>query len=288
MNKTIKILLLVVAILLSIGGIMYYYKTVVEPPRNLKFSNQYVAEIKRDIALLDDQTNGKKNDSLYVSIFDEITHFSKEDCIDKNERDVLMDDFTSSYIPKFINACHSKFESSVWNTSDHDEMLSRIKELRSLTVNGGAQKVIQGEYSNSMDEIERIIDQYNTALSIASRTEYRGSSSAKSIIAEASRYASMKYLSNCYSLVTNLEILPKKLEASHFGYLSNRVYRQLYYWEIYSKDDYETLSNKVYEEINEYDSNASEIYGSRQSVAGLKGDAGKYYNEAMKYYKNKE
>ena len=39
MNKPIKIILLVVAILLAVGGVMAYYKTIVSPPGKLEFSN---------------------------------------------------------------------------------------------------------------------------------------------------------------------------------------------------------------------------------------------------------
>ena len=57
MNKSIKIILLVVAILLAVGGIMAYYKTIVSPPGKLKFKNQYVNSDKI-IPLLKPRTNG--------------------------------------------------------------------------------------------------------------------------------------------------------------------------------------------------------------------------------------
>lgn len=40
MNKTIKIVLLVVATILAVGGVMIFYKTIVSPPGKLEFKNQ--------------------------------------------------------------------------------------------------------------------------------------------------------------------------------------------------------------------------------------------------------
>ena len=65
MNKPIKIILLVVAILLAVGGVMAYYKTIVSPPGKLEFSNQYINAVKKDISKVKSANTDMK--SLLIS-----------------------------------------------------------------------------------------------------------------------------------------------------------------------------------------------------------------------------
>jgi len=68
MNKSIKIILLVVAILLAVGGVMAYYKTIVSPPGKLKFKNQYVNSDKNDISKVKSAITDLALDSVLLQL----------------------------------------------------------------------------------------------------------------------------------------------------------------------------------------------------------------------------
>ena len=68
MNKSIKIILLVVAILLAVGGVMVYYKTIVSPPGKLVFKNQHIISIKSDISKVKSVNSYLALDATFVKI----------------------------------------------------------------------------------------------------------------------------------------------------------------------------------------------------------------------------
>ena len=87
MNKTIKIILLVVAILLAVGGVMAYYKTRVSPPRILEFKNQYVNSDKKDITMVKSAKTDFALDSIYVAITHELDLQLADSFISNKEKD---------------------------------------------------------------------------------------------------------------------------------------------------------------------------------------------------------
>ena len=80
MNKSIKITLLIVAIIAAVSGVMAYYKTVVSPPSHMSFKNQYVAAIKNDMAEMKKLSTINELDSSFVAITHEINFCGRIPC----------------------------------------------------------------------------------------------------------------------------------------------------------------------------------------------------------------
>lgn len=283
MNKTIKILLLVGAIVIACFAVMFYVKTIVSPPQELKFKNQYVNNLRNEIAAFEKLNNENSCDSLYQVISHEIAYQLREEYLMSKERDVLLDDFASKYTPLFVRYSNEKFRSSVWYVSDHDFMRSRISELQGMSVSEGSTNVIQGNMLASLDEILSTISLYNDAWRLARRTSYSSLSNAKSTIVSARDYASTSPINNCSALVTALNTVSSKLESSHYRHLSGLVHN-LYYWENYSRKNYEELANGVAERIKEYNNNARNVYGQISDVNALTRKASNYFERSVTYY----
>lgn len=98
MNKSIKITLLIVAIIVAVSGVMAYYKTVVSPPSRMSFKNQYVAAIKNDIAEVKKLSTINELDSSFVAITHEINFMWKDSLLQSKEQDELLESFAVQYI----------------------------------------------------------------------------------------------------------------------------------------------------------------------------------------------
>ena len=78
MNKASKIAFLLVAMLMAIGAIVFYVKTIVSPPDELSFSNQYSKELKEDIGKVKGNITAQQLDSLYSTEAVECFHKAAE------------------------------------------------------------------------------------------------------------------------------------------------------------------------------------------------------------------
>lgn len=280
MNKPIKIILLVVAILLAVGGVMAYYKTIVSPPGKLEFSNQYVNAAKKDISKVKSANTDIALDTTFVGITHELDLLLSNSFLSDQERNELMESFASQYVPTYVSSCNSKFSKSVWNEGELQKINVRISELQALKTTD--QKIIiQGDANASLNEVHNVIVNYYDAKKAASDSVFifNGLESAKQRIATAKRFASMSPINNCSELVSRLNSVSSRLEQAHYAYLANQVERLLPYYK-YSETEYDTLALSVSEKLEEYKNHARSVYGKASSISDLESRAGDYYDKA--------
>lgn len=280
MNKPIKIILLVVAILLAVGGVMAYYKTIVSPPGKLEFSNQYVNVAKKDISKVKSANTDIALDTTFVGITHELDLLLSNSFLSDQERNELMESFASQYVPTYVSSCNSKFSKSVWNEGELQKINVRISELQALKTTD--QKIIiQGDANASLNEVHNVIVNYYDAKKAASDSIFifNGLESAKQRIATAKRFASMSPINNCSELVSRLNSVSSRLEQAHYAYLANQVERLLPYYK-YSETEYDTLALSVSEKLEEYKNHARSVYGKASSISDLESRAGDYYDKA--------
>ena len=279
MNKSIKIVLLVVAILLAVGGVMAYYKTIVSPPGKLEFKNQYVNSDKKDISKVKSVNTDFALDSCFVAITDELDFQLANSFLTNQERDELLELFATQYVPTYVSVCNNKFSESVWNEYDLQKINSHISELQALVTTAG-NVVIQGDANASLNDVRNVIVTYYEAKKAASASGYNGIQSARQKIATASRYASMTPINNCTDLVSRLGSVPASLEQAHYSYLAGQVERLRPYSD-YNRDDYNKLAISIIKEIGEYKENAKSTYGRVSDISLLEERAGKYFDDAV-------
>ena len=144
MNKSIKITLLIVAIIAAVGGVMAYYKTIVSPPSHMRFNNQYIAAIKSDIAEVANISTTSELDSSFVATTHEINFMWKNTLLQNTERNELLESFAVQYIPKFVEDCNGKFAATDWSDIVLKQMSKKITQLHSLKTTDGTY-VVGGE-----------------------------------------------------------------------------------------------------------------------------------------------
>lgn len=278
MNKTIKIILLVVAILLAVGGVMAYYKTRVSPPRILEFKNQYVNSDKKDITMVKSAKTDFALDSIYVAITHELDLQLADSFISNKEKDELLELFATQYVPTFVSVCNSKFSKSVWNEGELQKINTRISELQGLITTEN-KIVVNGEANTSLNHVHNVIVAYYEAKKAASVGGYEGIQAAKQKIATAKKYALMSPINNCTDLVSRLNSVSSRLEQAHYSYLAGQVERLRPYYN-YSQTEYDNLSLSILEKLDEYIKNAKSTYGRESDISSLKSRAGSYYSNA--------
>ena len=280
MNKPIKIILLVVAILLAVGGVMAYYKTIVSPPGKLEFSNQYINAVKKDISKVKSANTDIALDTTFVGITHELDLLLSNSFLSDQERNELMESFASQYVPTYVSSCNSKFSKSVWNEGELQKINVRISELQALKTTD--QKIIiQGDANASLNEVHNVIVNYYDAKKAASDSVFifNGLESAKQRIATAKRFASMSPINNCSDLVSKLNSVSSRLEQAHYAYLASQVERLRPYYN-YSQTEYDNLALSVSDKLEEYKNHARSVYGKASSISDLESRAGNYYSNA--------
>ena len=283
MKVAIKVLVLVFAVSLAIGGVMIYAKTRVEPPVAPKQTNQFLDDLSISYSKVGESKNYAQEDSTFYMALNKIEIFQKENKISKSDADKEMDKLLVKYCPLFIQRSFDKFKKSIWYESDHKYMLEMANKLKKVRHSDGLSALNKNSL-DSISQIESIIGRYNKARSISRQTKFTGVSNAQNVISQARQFANDSWLSNCTDLVHALNNVRPSIAESHYHYVCSYV-DKLSQYRSYSQAYYEnTLVPQVDAVVTEYDNKASALYGTKRDVNSLWSKARSYYNEASEYY----
>ena len=131
-NTTSKIIILTTAIIIAVGAVLYFIKTVVDPPVAVEQRNLHAEMLDSSISKFKNSQKSKNfDDSLYLAIKDKISIFFSEEFISEAQKDVATASLVQAYVPLFRDDCYNKFNATVWKESDHKQIESRINDLRS-------------------------------------------------------------------------------------------------------------------------------------------------------------
>lgn len=285
MKTTLKIGILLVALILAVGGIMIYAKTKVNPPTTPKQIDVYGSDLAQCKISIKNASDKESIDSAFFTTIDRVKIYSQEGKIRDTEADKELNDAVGIYMPMYLRRCFETFEQSVWYDSDHVRMLKEIADLRKIKHSDNTD-VINNSALDSLNIIVQTIDRYRQACRISRSTSFTGISNAQSVISQAKQFANDKYLSNCSDLKNALISVRSEIAQSHYRYISAQV-EKLSQYRYYSQSYYDnTLVPQVDAAVTEYDNRAAALYGQKQSVEPLWARARSYYNQASSYYNN--
>jgi hypothetical protein len=283
MKVTAKIIILVLAISLAIGGVMIYAKTKVAPPLATKPIDQFSKCLADGMTLFNNAATSQQEDSLFAVLTEKMRFYVSEGKLTKDNGNAEMNKLCSRYVPLFLNRSMEKFSRQVWHDTDHSYMLTVVAKLRSLR-NFDNSQVLEQQSLDSLALIERIISDYKQARAISRHTSFTGTSSAQKTINRAQQLAKDPYLSNCTDLVTSLNSVRAAIATSHYNQVC-AIVEKLSQYEQFSQSYYDnTLVPQVDAVVTEYDNKATELYGTKQNVNELWNRARAYYNDASGYY----
>ena len=265
-RNIIKSILIVVAIILAIGSILYYKNTVIDPPKQFVFENPHNKALCKEIKLLtSDSLETQYADILYLINRDGI-----EKLVGKDTLDLRIEDALIKYIPLFISKCNSSFAASVWNTPEwsHNFMKNRIYQLKHFEKSTGNLVVEpNSNYIKQLDDVLKVIDNYDNAWQLAYSTNYKNLETTKNRVRQAGVYLNDDRLKNCVALVQTLNEVPSAIQASHLAYLKRSS--KLYCGGIKGYNTYlSALKNILNNTIPEYVS----YYGNSNEINEIKRD----------------
>lgn len=283
MKVTIKIVILILAVTLAIGGVMIYAKTKVEPPSAPQQSNQYLNDLSNCYDAFGRKFTVSQEDSVMFVTWNRINIFAQEEKITKTEADKGIDVLLGKYSPLFLKRSLYLFKQSVWDEDDHKYMIAVINYLRQIThIDGNS--ALKANTRDSLTLVENIINRYNQARALSKHTRFSGVANAQRTISQARQYSNDEWLSHCTDLVRALNNVKPSIAESHYNYAASMV-EKLSQYRYFSKEYYdETLVPQVDAAVTEYDDKASALYGSKRDVNVLWNRAKAYYNEASLYY----
>ena len=283
MNTTAKILILILSVICAIGGVMVYAKTKVAPPIVLSQINQYEQDVIKLIAEELSAENAKKEDEVFTKAVDRIQIFAKEGKMNTSEINESMDRFVGSYSPKFLKRCFVAFNQSEWKDETHRYILSQTSVLKSLTHSDGT-SVLSKSTIDSLNLVSSIISDYRAAKQISRTSTFTGYDNASSSISKARSYANNSYLSNCRTLVNDLNQVKLRLAKSCYSQVVSKI-DELTRYRIYTRDYYDnTLVPEVDQVVTDYDNKAAAVFGTKENVTALWNRAKSHYSDAMSYY----
>ena len=282
--KTIsKILILLLSVICAIGGVMVYAKTKVAPPVVLSQINQYEQDVMKLIAEELSAENAKKEDEVFTKAVDRIQIFAKEGKMNTSEINESMDRFVGSYSPKFLKRCFAAFNQSEWKDETHRYILSQTSVLKSLT-HSDRTSVLSKSTIDSLNLVSSIISNYRAAKQISRTSTFTGYDNASSSISKARSYANNPYLSNCRTLVNDLNQVKLRLAKSCYSQVVSKI-DELTRYRIYTRDYYDnTLVPEVDQVVTDYDNKAAAVFGTKENVTALWNRAKSHYSDAMSYY----
>mgnify|MGYP000011301547 FL=1 len=282
MKVTIKIIILIVAIALAIGGVMFYAKTQVAPPMATKAVNQYAKQI-------DNCCNAMANadlagmDSIMTDAQSKIRIYATEGKVEDEAANAAIDKLLAIYAPAFLDNAFGKFRQSVWHTDDHSHMLAVVAKLRGIK-HIDHSSALKRSTADSLALIVNIIGNYKQACAVSRASGFRGIAAARSTIDRARQLANDPYLSNCTNLMNALNGVRPRIAAAHYNYAAGMV-EKLANYRFVTQQYYEnSLVPTVERAVNQYDEQAKALYGSKRSTDNLWNRARYYYDEATNYY----
>lgn len=278
-----KILILLTAVTCAIGGVMIYAKTKVAPPVIVSQTNQYKQDVNKLVNDEKSSEDAKTEDEVFAKAVDRIRIFAQEGKMDASEADKSMDQFVGSYSPRFLKRCFASFSQSEWRGETHKYILSQSALLKGLT-HSDRTSVIEKSTIDSLNLAASIISDYRDARRVSRISSFSGYDNARSAISKARTYANNQYLSNCRTLLNDLNTVKSRLAKSCYNQVVAKV-DELGNYHRYEKNYYDnTLVPQVDQVVTNYDNKAAAIFGSKENVNALWNRAKAHYNNAMEYY----
>lgn len=283
MKTAFKIFILLLAVTCAIGGVMVYAKTKVAPPIAISQIDQYKLDVIKLISEEKASKNEKDEDEVFAKAMDRIRIFAQEGKMSSLEADDSMDKFVGSYSPRFLKRCFAAFRQSEWKDVTHKYILSQSAILKGI-MHSDKTSVIPKSTLDSLDLVASIITDYKDARRISRVSTFSGYENASSSISKARTYARDQYLSNCNSLVNDLNTVKTRLAKSCYNQVVAKV-DELGNYQNYTKSYYDnTLVPQVDQVVTNYDNKAAAIFGSKENVNELWNRAKAHYRNAMEYY----
>ena len=280
MKTKIKILILLLSFLGVLALILVFMFSILKPPTKANCSNQFYANMDDFI----DDFKGEKNMSLdelenvYLVFVELLKIYNDNALLSSTEKSSETDKFASAYNPLFANACLDYFSNSCWDGDDLAMMNNRLAQLKKLS---------QKEYGNvqKIKTVSQVLIDYNKASEL-SKKNWKSLVESEKNRTKTEKYKKDEYLRNNTCLCKQLEEAMHRQGQQHYNNLYNQVVNLNSYQKYKDRQsEYEKMSTKTMNNIDEYAKNAERVYGKLIQVNTLREDATVYDYQATECFK---
>lgn len=286
MKISIKILLLVIAIIVCVAAVLVFQKTIMQPPVPTKTINQFDKAMNAEVENFRKMQSVDSLETKYFYIINFAEFLNSQNRISESEEVEEVTNFINLYVPKFTQWSYYLFSKPIWHQQDLYFIEERIAVLKKFNINGNP--IVSSSDKLELNKILSILDDFNEAKTLARQTSFTGIPQTKNKLSRAETYANKEYLKNNKALVTSLRELKGKIGKSHYYKIRSQV-NDLKYFSQYSKDEFKKKVRIIIDEIDQYDNVAKTLYGEKLDVASLKNTVNDYEIASREYYrKNQE
>lgn len=285
-NTVVKSLILGFAIVVAVGGVLVFIKTIVSPPQNIRVENVHAL----DVLKLSDEYNPDslelyEAEKVFDMIVDRASLYLGDSLIDPKTYDKAIIISTEKFSDSFISWSMSKFSMSTWNSNDHVVMKRIINKIKSMRVENGLMSALESTTQESLAIVEWVVNDYGKAWSLAKHTVFLpwNYADAKTKVNTAEEYAHHMYLSHCVSLVNALNQVGNNMENSCYLQLLQKVNRLNNRSNFSTKEEYDKESGYIYELIREFEQTDAFGVSTSEHSKKLK-DLQDTYDKAAEYY----
>lgn len=281
MNNLSKILVLLFAALLAVGAVLYFVKTMLDPPAPVIAENGYVTLIDEAVNEYSESRQSSYEES-YRPVLDRIERFHTEGRLTGKEYDRTRCELAAIYAPRLAQDCYRRLMMS-WDDNDMDEMENRIYRLlnQRLYAGGGAVADRDSESASSLHEIADVLKLSREARNMCAAPSYISLADSRLKMAKIRSFLNNDYLKHNTSLVNGVRDYGSKLGEQHYRALTGLV-DALAACMVMSDDEFSQQYSEAVAAINEYDTNASAVYGTAISTEPLRQRIDKY----LRWYKS--
>ena len=286
MKTSLKVILLLIAVVAVVGSLLFFAKLRLDPPRAISREGTQAGQVQQ---LIKGVRQGLDSDTLnqrWFAVHHLIGFLDDNQLLRTGESDTLKIQLMEHYVPAFARKCELKFGWSVWEEKELSQMRKRIKLLRKQE-NSKGQNIIalQPSLNGQLDRIEGVLNRYDRACALADGYGYKSLADSRQRIREAREYQADTYLRKNTHLMHELDSVAVRLQRSHYRYLERSVEALANYgtnWE-----DFERRYDDVEREVNLFADSSRAVYGRYLGVADLKSDMRHHYRQADHAFNDK-
>ena len=284
MRTFIKVVLILAAVVLVVGGSFYFAMTRLGPPHPVENVNEHVRQAKKAIANILSSPDMDMPNRYFFKANHLVAFLDDNHLLSAEESDQLKAEMVDRYATLLAKWSLERFGAPTWYGEDLTKMRKSITMVKAVKQSDGKQVLSNSEASGQIEQVVDILDDYRAARSLTRVGKYESVRSSERLIEKASTYKNAPYLSNNVDLRRELDSVPRRLHNAHLRYLEGRVEHMKHYRWMDSMENVDKLYNQYSDEITEYDAVAQNVYGYHNNVAGLRRQLDDYHKEADDYY----
>ena len=285
MKTALKVILLFAVIAVVAGSMLYYAKTRLEPPMPIDAGNPHANKAWAYVESVGESRNKTTLNQRFFSTRQLVGFLHDNQLVETEEADRLMVALLQRYAPTYADYCLDHLANASWGDADMKEFAQQVKVAKSVKTSDGQPAFKQADDAEEhLEQLSLVVATYDSAVVLAKGKIYQSWPNTKRRMARAKRFLRNKYLAGNEQLVEDLDSFRIRVLAAHYNYLENQV-GLLDYYESMKKHDYDSLYDKVKQEVAIYADSAAIVYGHNpESVSQLKTDMQTYRAKATLYY----